>query len=163
MVSGLLEINKASLPSVYIGIPLFFGSARHLYFNKVLDSIRQRLASWKTKLLSFARRLILVRHVLSSIPLYISLVLPLPMKTCLLIKKLMRNFMWSANPEKIKANLVRWEVVCLPRSEGGLGLQRVKEFNDACLLKLAWSISSSNSVWAIWCRDRYLKGLEFGN
>lgn len=94
MVSGLLEINKATFPSVYLRIPLFFGSARHPYFKKVLDSTRLRLAGWKTKLLSFAGRLTLVRHFLASIPLYNSLVLPLPFKTCLLIERMMRNFLW---------------------------------------------------------------------
>lgn len=117
-----------------------------------------RLVGWKTKCLSFAGRLILVRHVLSSILLYISLILPLPTKTCLLIQRMMRNFLWSANFERLKSNLVRWETVCLPRSKGGLGLRRVKEFNQACLLNLAWSAISTNSLWANWFRDRYFKG-----
>lgn len=159
MVLGLLEINKATLPPVYLGIPPFFGRACHPYFNKVLESIRLRPAGWKTKLLSFARRLIMVRHVLSSIPLYVSLVLPLPIKTYLVIKRLMRKFLWFANPERLKSNLVKWEAVCLPRSEAGLGLRRVKEFNEAYLLKLAWLVSTSNSLWPIWFRERYLKGL----
>ena len=69
MVSSLLQINQATLPSVYLGIPLFISSARHLHFQKVMDSIRLRLVGWKTKCISFAGRLILVRHVLSSIHL----------------------------------------------------------------------------------------------
>lgn len=35
-----------------------------------------------------------------------------------------------------------WEVLCLPKFEGGLGLRKVKEFNEACLLKLGWSAIS---------------------
>lgn len=159
MVTGLLEINKASLPSFCLGTPPYFLAVLvTLILIRSWTLIRQRLAGWKTKLLSFAGRLTFVRNILSPILLYISLVLPLPMKTCLLIERLMRNFLWSANPDRLKSNLVRWEVVCLPRSKGGLGLRRVKEFNAACLLKLAWSISFSNSLWAIWFRERKLRG-----
>lgn len=107
MVTGLLQINVAPLPSVYLGVPLFFGSARHIHFNKILDSIRSKLASWKTKCLSFAGRLTLERHVLSFVPLHISLILPLPNYTCLHIERLVRNFMWSANPAQSRSNLVR--------------------------------------------------------
>lgn len=98
------------------------------------------------KFLSSVGRLILVRHVLSSIPLHISLVLSLPSKTCLLIERMMRNFMWSPNLEKKKSNLVRWKTVHLPKEEVGLGLRRVKEFNEVCLLKLAWSVISTDSL-----------------
>lgn len=106
MVTGLLQISVDHLPSVYLGVPLFYCSARHIYyFQKILDSIRSKLAGWKTKCLSFAGRLTLVRHVLSSIPLHISLVLP--SKTCLQIEGLMRKFLWFANPDKSRSNLVR--------------------------------------------------------
>ena len=47
---------------------------------------------------------------------------------------------------------MRWEQVCMPKNEGGLGLHRVKEFNDASLLKLGWSVATSDSLWASWFR-----------
>eukprot|EP00268_Persea_americana_P010099 TRINITY_DN14077_c0_g1_i14.p1 TRINITY_DN14077_c0_g1~~TRINITY_DN14077_c0_g1_i14.p1 ORF type:complete len:294 (+),score=44.57 TRINITY_DN14077_c0_g1_i14:1403-2284(+) len=159
MVIGLLQISATPLPSAYLGVPLFFGSARHIYFQKTLDSIRSKLVGWKTECLSFAGRLALVRHVLSSIPFHISLVLPLPSKTSLQSERPMRNFLWSANPDKSRSSLVRWDTVCLPKAEGGLGLRRVREFNEACLLFLAWSAISVDSVWANWFRGRYFKGL----
>ena len=73
---------------------------------------------------------------MASIPLHISLLLPIPTKTCNLIERLMRNFLWFDNLEKTNSNLVRWDLVCLPKSEGGLGLRRFKEQNDACMLRL---------------------------
>lgn len=99
------------------------------------------------KCLSFAGRLTLVKHVLASIPLHIALVLPLPSKTCLQIERIMRNFLWSANPDKLKAHLVRWDIVYLPKAEGGLDLRRAKEFNEACLRFMAWSAINASSLW----------------
>lgn len=135
-IKGLLPIPQATPPSIYLGVPFFFGRPRHKFFNQVLDCIRSKLAGWKMKCLSFAGRLTLVKHVISSVPLHTSLVNPIPSKTCLQIEQLMRNILWSANLDARRCNLVRWETVCLPRYEGGLGLRRVKEFNDACMLRL---------------------------
>ena len=109
MVSELLPISQASLPSIYLGVPFFIGTSRHSHFNHLLDSIRARLDGWKAKCLSFAGRLILVKHMLSSIPLHISLVIPIPSKTCLQIERLMRNFLWSSSYDNKMSNFVNWE------------------------------------------------------
>ena len=132
MITGLLPIPRASLPLVYLGVPIFFGTSRHSHFNKLLDSIK----GWKAKCLSFAGRLIMVKHVLSSIPLHISLVIPIPSKSSLKIERLMRNFLWSSSSDKKRSNMVNWKVVCLPKSEGGLGLRKVKEFNEAFFVEI---------------------------
>ena len=156
MIKGLLHIPQALLPSTYLGVPIFLGSSRHSHFNLILDSIRSRLAGWKFKCLSFAGRLIMVKHVLSSIPLHISLAIPIPSKTCPQIERLMRNFLWLVSPEKM-CSLVNWETVCLPKTEGGLGLRRVKDFNEACMMKLGWSAVSIDSLWAGWFCARYFR------
>ena len=90
-------------------------------------------------------------------PLHISLAIPIPIKTCLQIERLFKNFLWSSGPDKKRCNLVNWEKVCLPKAEGGIGLCRVKEFNDACLLKLGWSAVTTDSLWASWFRGRYFR------
>lgn len=43
IVSGLLQINQATMPFVYLGVPLFFGSARHLHCHKVLKDRGQQV------------------------------------------------------------------------------------------------------------------------
>ena len=99
----------------------------------------------------------MVKHILSSIPLHISLAIHIPSKICLQIERLMGNLLWSANPERTRSNLVKWEIVCLPKSEGGLGLRRVKEFNEACMLKLGWYTVTADYLWAKWFRARYIR------
>ena len=69
----------------------------------------------------------------------------------------MRNFLWSGSSETTRSNLVKWETVCLLKQEGGLGLRRTKEFNEACLVKLGWSAATLDSLWAIWFHARYFK------
>ena len=139
-------MNLATLPSTYLGAPLFLGAARHSLFRRIIDSIKSRLESWKSKLLSFACRLILIKHVLNSIPIHISMIIPLPSKTCLLIERLMRNFLWSSDLERLRSNYVKWETICLPKAKGVLRLRRLKELNDVCFLKLAWLVAAGTSL-----------------
>lgn len=118
--------------------------------------ISNKLASWKSKSLSFAGRLVLVRHVLGSMPLHIAMVLPLPKSICYSIEKLMRNFLWSGNDNHQRMHYVSWKKIYPPKEEGGLGVKYISEVNEACFLKLGWRAISTNNPWATWFRSRYM-------
>lgn len=133
-IADLLSIPLATIPSTYLGVPLLFDSPRHRFFTKILDCFRSRLSEWKLRCLSFAGCLTLVKHVFSSIPLHITMVIPIPSKTCLTLERLMRDFLWSASSDNSRNNHVNWATVCLPKKEGGLRLHRIKEVNQASLL-----------------------------
>lgn len=140
-VSNQLGIPLANLPSKYLRAPLFMGSPKKSYVNFITDTIRKKLAERKKKkknLISFAGRLmILVKHVLASNPLHVRWFF-LCQVECEEIERILSNFLWSACEERTKRHCISWHVVCLPKNEGGLGLRRLKELNDACLLKLGW-------------------------
>lgn len=106
-ISTLLDIPIANPPSTYLGIHFFFGSPELSHFTMFLDALRAKLSGWKTKALSFVGRLILVKHVISSMPLHISLSTPFPKKVSLHIERILRNFLWSAGCLKTKHNQVR--------------------------------------------------------
>lgn len=117
----------------------------------------KKLSSWQAKSLSLVGRLGLVKHVLSSMPLHIAMVLPLPKSVCYSIESCFRNFLWSVEFSKSRANYFSWDKVCLPISEGGLGIRRVHEFDTPCFIKLGWNAVSSTSLWASWFWDIYIK------
>ncbi|GJZ97566.1 hypothetical protein Tco_0670019 [Tanacetum coccineum] len=66
-------------------------------------------------------------------------------RDCLMLEleQLMRGFLWCQGEMKKGKAKVAWEVVCLPRKEGGLGIHRLETFNKA--LKNTSLYSSSNS------------------
>lgn len=111
-ISALLDIPIANPPFTYLGISFFFGSPKFFQFTKLLDALKAKLSGRRAKALSFAERLILVKHVLSSMPLYISLCTPFPEKVSLHIERILRNFLWSIRCLKTKHNQVRWENIC---------------------------------------------------
>ena len=48
---------------------------------------------------------------------------------------------------------VGWKSLCLPKEEGGLGLRRVKDSNDATKMKHIWNLFYRNdSIWVAWVR-----------
>ncbi|XXG68935.1 hypothetical protein AAC387_Pa06g1917 [Persea americana] len=69
----------------------------------------------------------------------------------------MRQFLWSGNASSSKISYVNWAQVTLPKDEGGLGIRRLKEVNDASLLKLGWQASTLNSIGSSWFKNRYFK------
>lgn len=57
---------------------------------------------------------------------------------------------------------VCWDKICYPLKEGGLGIKRMQDWNNAALLKLIWRIlTKSGSSWTEWVHTVLLKGHNF--
>ena len=50
----------------------------------------------------------------------------------------MREFLWSGHGGNKEDNLVRWEICCKPKNEGGLGLGNLVSKNIALVAKWLW-------------------------
>lgn len=55
---------------IYLGVPNVHGHLAKVLFAYILLKIKKRLGGWKKKTLSRAARYILIKSVMSSIPLY---------------------------------------------------------------------------------------------
>jgi hypothetical protein len=55
------------------------------------------------------------------------------------IEKIQRDFLWGGGGgglnDEAKLHLVDWDTVCTPISKGGLGIRKVRKFNQALLGK----------------------------
>ncbi|KAF6152725.1 hypothetical protein GIB67_021385 [Kingdonia uniflora] len=58
------------------------------------------------------------------------------------------NFIWTGDPSRRKGITVKWEKVCKPLKEGGLGIRSLKEVNDAMLCKLHWAFCDRQEDWS---------------
>ncbi|GJW25656.1 zinc knuckle CX2CX4HX4C containing protein [Tanacetum coccineum] len=57
---------------------------------------------------------------------------------------------------------VAWELVCLPKDEGGLGIRRLEHFNSALLVSHIWNLLSlKESLWVKWVHVYKLNGRNF--
>ena len=74
----------------YLGFPLKDKGAPRRQFDFVVDRVMKKLAGWKTKFLSFARRAVLVKSMMSAIPNHIMQGAALPNHLCDKLDKINR-------------------------------------------------------------------------
>ena len=68
-----------------------------------------------------------------------------------------RNFLWTSDIKRHCSALVAWKTLCLPKTEGGLGLFYPKARNRCFLAKQLWSIHlKTDSIWIRWVHHFYL-------
>ncbi|XP_062013933.1 uncharacterized protein LOC133730332 [Rosa rugosa] len=156
IIRKFLGVKQGSLPFTYLGVPIFQGRPKKLYFQAIADRVRCKLASWKGSLLSQAGRIQLIQSVIQGILVYSFQIYEWP--TCLLrdLQSCIRNFFWTGDPLKRGMPLLAWRICCKPKVEGGLGLRDLFEANRALLIKRCWEVLSSSSPASILVRTRFL-------
>nr|GEU28761.1 hypothetical protein [Tanacetum cinerariifolium] len=136
----ILPFEEGRLPVKYLGVPLVSSRLVFRDCKELVDRIHSRINDWKNKSLSAAGRLQLVRSVLGSMHVYWASVFIQPSRILLDIEQLMRGFLWCHGEMKQGRAKVAWEVVCLPKNEGGLGKE---------------------SLWVKWIHQYKLRGRHF--
>lgn len=125
----------------------------------LLHQIKTRFSSWSTKIVSFSRRLTLIKTVISGITTFwcSSFVLP---KACVnKINSMCRAFLLKGNLEANNTARVAWSTVVKKKKEGGLGVKDLQKCNKACCLRLIWLLFfRPDSVWVTWFKEVILKG-----
>ena len=87
-----------------------------------------------------AGRITLAQSALASGLSYIMQTTKIPVSICNKIDKICRNFFWGGSDDKKKLHLVRWENICKPKRMGRFEFRKVKQMNEAFLMKLGWSL-----------------------
>ncbi|CAA7036400.1 unnamed protein product [Microthlaspi erraticum] len=137
-MSTQFGFESGSFPVRYLGLPLLTKRMSPTDYLPLLEKIRQKITSWKTRPLSFAGRLALINSVLMSLTNFWLSAFKLPSACLKQIEQLCSAFLWSGpslNPHKAKLS---WTEICKPKAEGGLGLRPLKEINMVSCLKMIW-------------------------
>ena len=96
------------------------------------------MQGWEEKLLSQARREVLITVVIQAIPTYTMCYFKLPIGLCDEIEKLICRFWGGQREYRRKIHWVKWEDMCEPKSKGGMGVKEISLFNDSLLAKKTW-------------------------
>ncbi|XP_071708018.1 uncharacterized mitochondrial protein AtMg00310-like [Rutidosis leptorrhynchoides] len=73
-----------------------------------------------------------------------------------------RGFVWCQGEMKHGKAKVKWDDVCLPKTEGGLGIRRLKLWNLALLSSQFWRLlSHKQSLWVKWVHTYRLANPNF--
>ncbi|XP_027081100.2 uncharacterized protein [Coffea arabica] len=159
VIHRITKFSYKPFPIYYLGFPLYFGRCKSSYFGGVCQSIIGRIQSWKSRLLSFGGKIVLIKHVLESMPVHLMSASVIPGKVFKIIEKTCSSFLWGSFNES-KFHWIRWSQLCYPVDEGGVGFQRLQDVYTAFSSKLWWNFRTRSSLWETFMKAKYCRGLH---
>ncbi|KAL2607838.1 hypothetical protein R1flu_026411 [Riccia fluitans] len=121
---------------MYLGAPIGSGLTHDQLISYCLDRMVSRLNLWSNRILSFEGRVILIKHILLSIPVFYLSTIGVTKKVAESIETIARHFLWGRNEDgKYKRGLIPWPALKRGKRFGGLGLKDVRRQNVALFSK----------------------------
>lgn len=96
----------------------------------------------------------LLRSVLSSIPIHCLSSLPVPKDIINKLHSLFASFFWNSR-DSGRHHWVSWLSICRPVDEGGLGIRDLNQVMNALHAKMAWRFIEGSSLWSQFMRSKY--------
>jgi hypothetical protein len=127
------EIGK--YPFRYLSLSMNTRKLNNEDWQTIENRIEKRLSGWKGKMLSVGGRLVLINSVLSSLPMFMMSFFELPRGVLEKIDCFRLRFYWQNDQHKRKYRLAKWEILCQPKIQGGLGIQNLDIQNKCSLSK----------------------------
>ena len=111
-------------------------------WNPLIEKLKKIILAWGAIWLNIARKLVMIKSVLKSYPLYQCSILLVPPKILAKIENILRTFLWKGGKkgEGKKFALISWKTIKLPRLEGGLRIKDLKFQNLAMGATLLWNL-----------------------
>ncbi|VFQ98433.1 unnamed protein product [Cuscuta campestris] len=151
IVHHKMPIDRRSCISKILGIKTSSGSFKYLGSCISKGKLRKNQMG----------RYVLIKHVLSAIPMHTLLVQDLPKSVINSLNKIMANFLWGSKEAKNKHHCRKWADLCFSLEEGGLGFRSIEDIQAAAALQLWWKVQQGGTVWRNYMRNKYMRDGEF--
>ncbi|MCH83355.1 putative non-LTR retroelement reverse transcriptase, partial [Trifolium medium] len=159
--ASVLCCKVGKIPFLYLGLPIGGDPRRLGFWEPVVNRLKNRLSGWRSRFLSYGGRLVLLKSVLSSLPVYSLSFFKAPSGTISSIEAILIKFFWGGCEDLRKISWINWKTICLRKEYGGLGVRQLKEFNLALLGKWCWRmLVDKEGLWFRVLAGRY--GVERG-
>jgi hypothetical protein len=152
----LFGCDIGSLPLRYLGIPIHFRKLRNGEWKPVEDRFEKKLSSWIGKMLSYGDRLVLINSVLTSLPMFMLSFLEIPKGVRKRLDFFRSRFFWQSDGHKKKYRLTKWNIICRPKDQGGLGIEVLDIKNKSLLSKWLYKLLNEEGIWQELLTKKYL-------
>ena len=143
-----------TFPVRYLGLPLAPKTVSVTEFSPFIDAILGYIQKWEHQTLSYAGKLELISSVIQGVEGFWFRAFPLHSAVLDAFRSACIKFFWGGRLARVS-----WERICMPKSEGGLGLMDIGVWNHALLARSIWLFhSSAESLWVKWVHAYYLRG-----
>ena len=139
VVNSTLQCSTTSFPTTYLGLPISDRKLRRSDLLTWIEKIENKLPGWKAPLMSLAGRAVLVRYVITAIPIYLLIAIRVPKWFIRAVDKIRKSFLWKGRKEINGGScLVAWEKVMRPIDLGGLGIHNLEIMGWALQMRWLW-------------------------
>jgi len=107
-------------------------------------------------MLTVGGRLVLINSVLSSLPMLMLFFFEIPKGVLEKIESFRSRFFWQNDQHKKKYRLVKWKLICQPKTQGGLGVQDLEIQNKCLLSKWIVKLCNEDGMSQELLRNKYL-------
>ncbi|KAJ4769074.1 RNA-directed DNA polymerase (reverse transcriptase)-related family protein [Rhynchospora pubera] len=161
-VQQLLQASMPEPGEKYLGVSLSGRTSARKTGQMLLERMWSKLAGWKCSMLSHAGRLVLIKSVLTSLPVYYMHTVRIPKGLIDQMMSLIAKFFWGKIDKSRYMSFISWKKVCTKIEEGGLGVKDLHKFGEALYLKNVWALMGQESkIWVDICRAKYYPQIGF--
>ncbi|KAL5558994.1 hypothetical protein UlMin_035205 [Ulmus minor] len=111
LIMALMRFERITPNITYLGFPLF-RSGHNKDFTFLIEQWEAKLIGWKSRVLSKAKRLVLIKSVTISLSSYAMQPMCLPSSICSKLDAIVRNFWWAASGSNKPLCLKAWGYIC---------------------------------------------------
>jgi hypothetical protein len=123
---------------------------------KFEERFQKKLSCWKGKLLSVGGRLVIINSVLSSLPIFMMSIFRTPKGVLEKLDYYRSRFFWQGDGHKKRYRLVKWSILCKPKSLGGMGITHLETQNICLLSKWLFKLMNEDRLRQDILRKKYL-------
>ncbi|CAI9102951.1 OLC1v1001353C1 [Oldenlandia corymbosa var. corymbosa] len=118
------------------------------FFQNLLEAFDAKISNWKNRFLTQGGKLVLIRHVLSALPLHTIATIEPPKIIVSELERKCQQFLWGENEDGNKRHWRAWTHLVAPIEENGLNIRSLGDVIKAFSLKLWWKVKNGTGIWA---------------